>query len=251
MNPKFYEQEISGTESAWCVDGRDGDTQKGPQMLGGSLLPALLYAIENNLPFNQDTVAQLLNQLETSGYKSGIHRGPHAHEDKSDCGFADNLRLILQTAMNEQTEILSRLVQVVDANPDIFSDGQALKDLFQNKYQMLISYNQTHNNNLMTGEPLIGFCAEHGASQTMLIGEHSEVAAFVNLKPQTTLNVQEANQNGQPAFNLDLWVVTDQAQALDLDPETAQALSLILYVATEMVLVEQKGKPALPIIIHA
>ena len=251
MKPQFYEQEIIGTEPAWCVDGRDGNTPKGPQMLGGSLLPVLLYAITNDLPFSQDTIAQSLSQLETSGYQSGIHRGPHAHEDKSDCGFADNLPLILQTAVAQQTEILTRLGQVVDANPDIFTNGQALKESFQDKYQMLISYNQTQNDKLMTAESLIKFCADRGANQTMLIGDHAEVAAYVNLKPQTTLNVQESNQNGQPAFNLDLWAVTDQTQALDVDAETAQALSLILYVATEMVLVEQKGKPSLPIILHA
>lgn len=71
---------------------------------------------------------------------------------------------------------------------------------------------------------------------------------MVNLKEGTTLDVDK-NQDHQ-VFNLDLWYVLEVAKKLGIDLEKAKLLSLGLYVATEMVLVEEKGKSRLSILVY-
>jgi hypothetical protein len=82
-----------------------------------------------------------------------------------------------------------------------------------------------------------------------LDGGHQETAAVVNLVPGSTLDV-DRNQSHQ-AFNLDLWLVEEIGQKFGWDNNLTSALSLGLYVATEMVLVEAKGKPRLPILVRS
>ncbi|MBI2029985.1 hypothetical protein HYT02_06205, partial [Candidatus Gottesmanbacteria bacterium] len=83
-----------------------------------------------------------------------------------------------------------------------------------------------------------------------LNGLHEEQVAFVNLRPNTTLDTNNLNREGKQAFNLDLWAAVEQSKELGVPEDFARDASLILYMATEMVLVEKNGKPALPVQIH-
>ncbi len=102
--------------------------------------------------------------------------------------------------------------------------------------------------NIPTGDELIKKGKENGAVVQVLDGQHQEIAAIVNLKNGKTLDVDN-NQQHQ-AFNLDLWLVKEIREKFAWDEKLTDALSLGLYVATEMVLVEGKGKPRLPILIN-
>ncbi|MCX7928377.1 MAG: hypothetical protein N2558_01665 [Patescibacteria group bacterium] len=71
----------------------------------------------------------------------------------------------------------------------------------------------------------------------------------MNLQKDTTLNVKSYSRNGIQAFNLDLWTVEERSSLLDLNMSVDFVIwaSLILYLATEMMIVEDKGKSKLAI----
>ncbi len=102
----------------------------------------------------------------------------------------------------------------------------------------------------ITGETLIHSVEASGGATETVAGEHAEQVAFVNLQPGTTLDTNQLNRQGQQAFNLDLWAAIEQAMALGVDSNFAIGASLILYMATEIMLVESKGKPALPVVVR-
>jgi len=81
-----------------------------------------------------------------------------------------------------------------------------------------------------------------------LKGEHEEIAALINLKPNTTLDADN-NQSTQ-AFYLDAWYINKQAKDLGISENSALFLSLGLYIATEMVLVEDRKNIRLPIVVN-
>lgn len=104
-------------------------------------------------------------------------------------------------------------------------------------------------NNLPSGHNLIKNSADaFKANVQHLEGSHGELAAVVNTQSDTTLDVDNNQEN--PAFNLDLWHVLKQANELGLDETKAKLLSLGLYVATEKVLVEKQKGIKLPIIVR-
>jgi len=236
----FVEVEAKKTPS-FCVDGRAGAVNGEkigayPQLLGGSLMPAVLEWLINRP--NDDLAKVLPNvfqKLKEQGYPLGVHTSTHAVEGRSDCGFADNLGNILQTFKNRFEEIKG-IIDEVGVN---FSDEiwQKIKD----------QLGKVDLDKLPKGELLINQAESLGAVKQVLDGEHREVAAIVNLVPQITLDTDN-NQNHQ-AFNLDLWLVDEIGQKFGWEKDLTQALSLGLYVATEMVLVEGKGKPRLPILV--
>jgi hypothetical protein len=225
----------------FCVDGRAGEVDGKkigayPQMLGGSLMPAVLEWLIN-CPNDDLTnvLPKVFEGLKKAGYPLGVHTSTHAHEGKSDCGFADNLGNILTTLKNCFDEI-KKIIGQVGVN---FSD-----EIWQ---QIKSQLKQIDSNRLPTGEQLVKQAEDLGAVKQVLVGEHGEVAAIVNLAPNKTLDTDN-NQDHQ-AFNLDLWLVNKIADKFGWEKDLAQALSLGLYVATEMVLVEGKGKDRLPILL--
>jgi hypothetical protein len=232
------------TKAAFCVDGRKGEVGKEkygpyPQMLGGSLgfavLNWLLKQPNETLSVNLEII---FNRLIEKDYPLGIHTSAHAHPDqgKSDCGFADNLGKIFQTFKEKGDEIWHIL------NSSVPSLNQSLW------FQIVEMINRLGLSNIPNGQNLISWGVRSGAVLQTLVGGHKEEAAIVNLKPNTTLDVDN-NQDHQ-AFNLDLWLVEQVAQDLGWEVERAKLLTLGLYVATEMVLVEQKGKPRLPVLLR-
>ncbi len=236
----FVEVDPKKTPS-FCIDGRGGAV-KGekidayPQLLGGSLMPVVLEWLINR---PNDDLAEVLPQvfqkLRENGYQLGVHTSTHAHEGRSDCGFADNLGDILETFKNHFDEIQRIIGQVgINYSDEVWGEIRA-------------RLNQINLDNLPTGEQLVGQGESLGAVKQVLDGEHQEVVAIVNLVPNTTLDTDN-NQDHQ-AFNLDLWLVDEIAEKFGWQKDLTQALSLGLYVATEMVLVEGKGKPRLSILV--
>lgn len=251
--PAFLTLSVDNTKQAWCVDGRpDLKSVKGPQMLGASLHPVALKAIYQRLNFNETLITDSFQTLRQTGFALGVHRGSHQHEGVSDCGFADRMLEIILKAQNQQAEITSRLLAVYRDNQAVFESQQITESGFSQMLSSAFTSIQQYSTEKIQikGEALIAKACALGATVANLTGDHQEQVAFVNLKEGVTLNTNNLNRQGQQAFNLDLWMAIKQAEALGVDKSFALASSLILYQATEMVLVEDKSKPKLPIIIH-
>jgi hypothetical protein len=225
----------------FCVDGRAGTVNKEkigpyPQILGGSLMPAVLEWMINKPGDNlEEVLKDVFKKLTQQGYPLGVHTSTHAHKGKSDCGFADNLRNIfgiLEGSLDEIKEIIGQVG--VNFPNEVW---QKIKSRLQ----------QIDLEKLPTGNKLIEKAKSLGAAVQVLDGEHKEETAIVNLVSDTTLDV-DRNQEHQ-AFNLDLWLIDKMADEFGWEKDLAQALSLGLYVATEMVLVEGKGKDRPPILV--
>lgn len=252
--PLFVELKLSGGEAAWCVDGRpDYQKSKGPQMLGGSLHPVVLKAIWEGKALDKAFVLASLNQLKETGFALGVHWGSHHVEgEASDCGFADKLPLLIAKAKEGEMEIRSRLGDLYRNNSAAFKAlGMATEtDFLAQLGAAYAKINAFEDRVKIYGEELIRTGIEAGAEVEKLEGNHSEQAAFVNLTKGVTLDTNRLNKEDQQAFNLDLWMVGEQAENLGVNKGFAWVASLILYQATEMVLVEDNGKPALQVILH-
>jgi hypothetical protein len=242
---KFIEKTLTGDEPPRCVDGRPSDDSlQGPQFPGGSLFFSVMKSIIENDDISEATIK---NDLETLGslFPVGVHRGPHKdiENGKSDCGFADKQITIIQTAKDNPDTIIGKLEKTYKENG---IDTKTLRDSFN----LITNYDLAKAT--CTGEKQISSAESCGATSENLKDDHKEMVAFVNLKPNTTLDTRKLNEQGQQAFNLDLWAVFEQGQTLikNVSDETLRDLALILYQATEMVLVEQKGKPALKVEVH-
>ncbi len=237
----------------FCVDGRHGPVTAGQthpdnlhvQALGGSLLFAvLLYLLDqNDQDFDQAWV-EAQTRLNKAGYSLGVHRGSHRTDIASDCGFADNLPKIIARLAENESEIRSI----------IESATQPLDEQTAQTWKELVSRADNRKNieGFVNGEQLIKAAETAGGSVQTLDGDHGEVAAAVNLADGTTLDTAKLVVNGLQAFNLDLWYVLHVAEELlELEKERAMLATLGLYVATEMVLVEDKKNYRLPVIIHS
>jgi len=233
-------------KAPFCVDGRKGmvdnkDYRPYPQMLGGSLMPVVLdWLINKPKESLGEVLPSVFEKLQKLGYPLGVHKDNHKHkEGQLGCGFADNLGPILQT-FEKSFDKIKELIERV---------GKEVGLEFSNEVWQKIKNNLAEVNldNLPTGSQLIEQAKESGAVEQVLEGDHQEIAAIVNLVPDTTLDVD--NNQSQQAFNLDLWLISQIAKEFSWDQELAQALSLGLYLATEMVLVEKKGKEQLPILV--
>src|SRR3989344_8872971 len=109
---RFIEREVKKTDHTRCVDGRPdkmAPTEKGPQMLGGTLHPILLSVLQENSPYNKQVVEQKTQALKAAGFGVGVHGDNHHHEGSAcGCGLNDKLREIIKTAKSQKDEILSR-----------------------------------------------------------------------------------------------------------------------------------------------
>ena len=229
----------SKTQPVFCVDGRVGQRKTdGPylQALGGSYHFVILRWLLRGGDFSE--VFELtLTDLKNLGYPLGLHRDTHASGDHSGCGFADNNRKIIEVFKNKSSEIWEILNSLADFSSEMDTWEEVLRLVHERNL-----------NQIPSGEEIIKKGEVMGAEVQVLDGDHQEKAAIVNLNHGKTLDVDN-NQDHQ-GFNLDLWYVLQVAKGLDIDVSQAKILSLGLYVATEMVLVEEKGKPRLPILIN-
>lgn len=251
--PSFLELSINGNEPTWCVDGRpDYTKQKGPQMLGAILHPILLSAIDKNVPFDKDFICNGVHTLESAGYTPGVHRGSHKHPElgNCDCGFADKMLSVLRTALDQKELIIKRLnILYNDNTTAIGSFDMTFAEIILHAYEKLEQYSP--NKLALTGETLLHIVEDEGATVEDVEGDHGEEIAFINLKKKTTFDTNKANQHGRQAFNLDLWAVLEESEKLQVDPLFVLGASCILFMATEIVLVENKGNAPLPVAIHS
>lgn len=233
INPKSLSQ--------FCVDGRNSGKQGlYLQALGGSYhLITLNWLLTSGKASEYNEVQQeTLSQLRNKGYRLSVHKGHHAEGEKSDCGFADNNGKIIKTLSKKADDIWKLIIQ---ADPTLVSELPTW-----NEIKTLVS--RADVDHIPSGNDLINQATDgYQADLQTLEGEHKEIAAVINFKRDTTLDVDK-NQ-GTQAFNLDLWYVMDQVKDLGLNEKKSLLLSLGLYVATEIVLVEDKGKTRLPIIV--
>ncbi len=242
----------------FCVDGRKGPIKshegkniKGayPQMLGGSLNSVVVYYVlgeENSAPVYKekgfiDTGVQVFNVLREKGFGLGLHGDNHAKEGKSSgCGFGDNLRKVIEHLRQNHTDEIWGVLE---------SSGLVTED-DKTKWDKIIGrLNEIDvSNNIPEGHEIIGrLKKEKDVAYQVLQGGHGEKAAVVNYVDGTTLDTDKAQE--LPAFNLDMWRVQAEAEALGIDVRETELLVLGLYVATEIALVENKGKARLPILI--
>lgn len=238
--PEFKTMPTTLSMPARCVDGRPdfSRTNQGTQLPGGSIFPIVLNSLEHQKAITQETVNSSLSTLksEPNNFGIGDHRDNHHHEGGAcGCGFADRLPDIIKKAQDQRAEITKRL-------SDLGING------IEESYDVIKKYPLDHIQ--AKGEQLVSPIEANGGVIEMLDGEHNEQIAFVNLEENTTLDTNGLNKNGQQAFNLDLWAAVKQAQALGASEKFARGASLILYMATEMVLVEDKGKKPLQVLIH-
>lgn len=222
-----------------CVDGRGSDdSDMGPQELGGSIHMIFLLALFSYESFTRLFVRETCEVLINLGFPIGGHRDEHANaaENVSGCGFADKLVKIFKRVLSHSELIISRIVEVL---------GEEHTDALRAVTEKLAKYNLEDIK--IDGEDLILLLEQMGGQIPVVKGVHEEGLVFVNLVENTTFNTNEAVKKAQSAFNLDLWAVLAKAKLLKIDNNFAFYASLILYVATEMVLVEDKGNKALDI----
>ncbi len=241
--------------SNFCVDGRKGprfdsknQALNGPymQMLGGSFHhSALNWILGGGKEKYADVIDTTFGKLVDAGYGISAHTGHHGdHQTKSDCGFDDNFAKIIQTLADGKEGIWKT---ITDAAPELLTDAN--KKMWVQLMEKVTEATH-HTDNIPSGYEMVEHIAKrkYHANMQNLEGDHKEIAAVVNLKRNTTLDVDK-NQDTQ-AFNLDLWHVIDQAKAIGIDEQQAMLLSLGLYVATEKVLVEDKRGYSIPIIVN-
>lgn len=251
MTLTFYEKPLKGSEPARCVDGRPSpDSPQGPQMLGGSLHPIVLGAIFQSRDLDEKLTAESLKALQEAGIKTGAHRAEGSTVQASGCGFADRIKDILEKASTSRDEISRRLETVVNANQEklVGFPLSSLNELLNSAFSRIEAYspNKIH----LTGEGLVSSAEKSGSKVETVQGDHAEEVAFVNINAGTTLDTHVVNGQGNQGFNLDLMAAVKQSSQLGVPAEFSIPASLILYQATEMVLVEDKGNPPLPVEIH-
>ena len=253
-------REVPGT----CVDGRTSEEEPfwlTPQALGASLHSAILLAAQKDysaipvgekLSFNEMR-REAFARLQDSGFVVGVHGADHTHKDgESGCGLADNIVNIFTTFRDNSDETASMLSE----NQELFNISFEPNDPEWFEVVGMIN-NLLERIEYPLGEEIIDeSVAQSGAAKQTLRGDHAEVMAVVNYDHGTTLNSNAANQNAEPVFNLDMWYVQEMARAMDLNmlSSVIEKLSLGLYIATEMVLVEKvhtdKRQPGIPLAVR-
>ena len=251
------------SSSPFCVDGREGKRKKPigpnesmveirapyPQTLGGSLNSAVVAGIlrkdKNGRPVlatqNFINVAKgVFGQLRHLGFGLGLHSGKHAKRgERSDCGFADNLHKIITYLREEHEE---EIWNILTEKKLVSEDDRELWDY------IIRLLKQVDLDNIPDGDKIIEeLKKEEGVAFQILEGDHQEVAATINYVEGTTL---DTDLQQTPAFNLDIYRVEEEAKALGIKAKLANILTLGLYVATEIALVEDKGKTRLPILVR-
>lgn len=254
-NYRFSEATVLATDQALCIDGRDLEGgEVGPKLPGGSLLPVLLKAIEENQPISR-VLPDAFATLEEHGFTQGVHVDDHAHGDAGGCGFADQLPTIVAVAKMQKDEITTRLAKIYTSfSKEIGMTKEAFSEMVENAYQPLLTF--ADENIDKTGKALIELAVANRAKTSKVLGHHGEDLAVINLKEGTTLdtNTTIATEKRQ-AFDMDAWTIPHFAKALSLEERMAMGQALIFYVATEMVLVEKLGRdlpqePGVPVFVR-
>jgi hypothetical protein len=231
---------VEKSQAPLCVDGRAAThNETGPKMLGGSLHIVLLWCLWHAKTFEAASIQHVFELLKNHGFGIGVHRGSNknAKTDLSDCGFADNLPAIIEQAALQKTAITESVIKR-------FPEHIGAHDM-THAWNKIITF--PRGAIAIWGEDCIATAIAAGAHLAQVHGQHHEEAAVVNIETNTTLDAIKQNKLGHQAFDLDLWMIRQQCHALSLPDEFAITASLALYVATEIILVERKGKKALAV----
>ncbi len=248
--PHFITKLIRADDPARCVDGRSSkDSIEGPQMLGGSIHPILLSSIYNNEILDIDSVRDKITIMQKSGIKTGAHRDTNANKSVSGCGLADNIKVILQTAIENKEQIGRAVNALYNENKGHFPKfDKPFGILLEDTYKKIAAY-ETSKIKLF-GNALVTAIEKNGSQVETVEGNHAEQVAFVNLAQGTTLATKALNAYNEQAFNLDIKTVAETAKLLGLPEDFVYPTSLVMYLATEIVLVENANKPAVPVHVH-
>ena len=264
---RFYEVPVDAhLDAIGCVDGRKS-AEDGPKqwvkMLGSSLHLVYLAVLFSGDNLNETTLKSVFAKLKAHNRQLGVHRGAHKNPSAnvSDCGAGDRIVDILTTVKANRQEIESRMMSLVEtlkkSMPESYNrlleiaglpsqtEIPAIMAAVKEVLEQITSYDTQKVE--IKGERLIQTAINNGASIMELIGNHGENRALVNLKPGVTFDTVLAFDKDDQAFDLDLAEAVAEAEEAGVDRSFATIASLVLYLATEMVLVEQKGKRALPV----
>lgn len=230
--------------SPFCVDGRtdkDGSSDGlYPQALGGSLNAAVidLFRLEiyQKGSFNE-SLGTSFAKLADNGFALGVHCDDHEHtEGGSGCGFADNLGTIIN--------VLATHHEAIGEVLGYEKDDQVWKRIKEKVEQVKATVEFPKGNKTINSAR--DFKGGNSVSVQKLSGNHGEIVAFVNYQEAYTLDTKDTNKSGKQGFNLDMWYVQKMADALGVpaeESEFVEKLTLGLYLATEMVLVERVHEP--------
>ena len=220
-------------------------------MLGGSLHLVLLWCLWHGKPLNEKACEHVFTILRDQGYGLGVHRGSNKNPKQhlSDCGFADNLASIIEVSLVDSEQIRTAVHALFTKHAP---EELRLQDSFTHDMTLVLEKFSQYPRGSITiwGEDAILAAEKAGAQVSEVEGEHREETAFVNLESNKTLDSDEENREGHQAFDLDLWMVMEQVKTIGLPHDFALLASLILYVATEIILVERKGKHPLQVGLH-
>lgn len=209
---------------AGCIDGRLGGALR-PNTAGGSEslmvaddLTTRRFAGEDGSTLT--AYANTLRFLADSNLPIGGHDDEHAGGEKSGCGANDKLPQIYQFLADNGHVIretaLALGVEVDDATHEMITGNAAARQEFS------------------AGSELLGkLAAIDAGSIDHLRGDHNEVVAVINGRPDTTLDRQAlASEFGDAyeAFNVDVWSFAEAARAISLTPEEQnQKIAAMVY----------------------
>lgn len=256
--PVFYPEHASDELGPRCGDGRVPEStpqeqkkELGFQMFGASTKPPLIRSIATHTPFDRESLAVDYQTLKDSGFGLGTHRGEHGHnpeENRSDCGAADNIVRIVQTMKDGEDEFRKEIKKIITSNRDSLKKARVASEYINEAIGLAFEKIRDFDINLIriTGEELVQFTIDHGASWDNLAGIHKEDRVHMNMAEDVTFDSVKANEGGNPAFNEDIPAITRQTTCLGVDEKTALGISLIHALAVRKVL-----KPDAPIYVNA
>ncbi len=242
-----------------CVDGRSRKQSNTAvyQFPGGDLIFPVVSALASGSTLDYSYILKELKKLVSRNYSICLHRGNHrsVQRNLSDCGFADNLKLVIETLLNKQRDLMKRidddLARLIlsrlnlEYNPDEYAS--AVKKLFSSAEKSL-SFSKKK---ITQGEDLIRRLEKDFKGSIVvwdLIGEHKEKAVLLNLSSGTTFDTEKADLDDRQAFNFDLGRFAQMLEEFGLFIEEIKLqvmCAVFLYQAIEIVLVENKGKKSL------
>lgn len=144
-----------------------------------------------------------------------IHTSINASNNKIDCWFDDNIKLILFNLIYKYEIIKEYLQKIWFDNINIF---KRIYNLINNlNYSQIPDWNE-----------LMNLALKNWAIKQILEWEHDEKIAFINFKRLYTLDKNIDIQ----AFNFDIWLIEDLSYIFNWNKDIALYLSLMLYVST-------------------
>lgn len=221
-----------------CVDGRSPQEMSGvvaPNAAGGTEslfvaddLTTKRYASDDSLTLSG--YMKVVEVIKEAGHPIGGHTDEHAHDKVSGCGANDKLPRIY-TYIATHGETLRTLAAQL---------GLEVSD----ELHARITHNAGERTEFSSGAELLGALQGKAAAGFVpkLVGSHNEVAAIVNLRPNTTLDrgaLADEFGDTYQAFNVDAWTFADGARLISESDEEAHAkvIAMAYYnFATALVL---------------